>query len=151
MPRAEGLLAAALALALLAGCRGRSDAPPRLEAVDVAPAIEIDPTDDQTEVERPPGLVGVLPATFPADLPLYLPSSLVDFGTTDDGWRYVELLTAHARQRVERGLGARVSERGWRPAGSVAGAKILEKDGRQVRLRFADGRPGTLYRVEFRD
>ena len=61
-------------LALALGCRGGTgeDDRPRIETVDVAPSLEITTEGDQTEAERPPSLVGLMPGDFPPDLPLQL-------------------------------------------------------------------------------
>ena len=146
---ARRLLAVALVVGCFGACRGDSgekeDGP--LEAVDVAPALEIATADDPTARERPPALVGVLPASFPGDLPLYLPASLVDWGSGEGG-RYVSLLSPHGLARVERELAAKVRDSGWSATGS-GGVRVLRKGGRQVRLRIEDGKPGTLYRFEY--
>ena len=133
----------------LAGCRGGSEDAEerRLETVDVEPSISIDIEDDPTEVERAPALVGVLPSGFPEDMPLYLPASLIDFGTGDGG-RFVSLLTPHAQARVERELIEQARGAGWTAAGS-GGTRELSKGGLRLRLRIEDGNPGTLYHFEY--
>ncbi len=139
----------ALALALLAGgCRQDPEQVPELEAVDVISGPVVDIADDPKAAERTPELVGVLPDDFPDDLPLYLPASLVDFGTVDDGWVYVNLLTPHSLARVERELSALLTERGW--ATVAAGeAQQLRRGNARVRLLVEDARPGTQYRFEY--
>ncbi len=141
------LLAAAV---WAAGCRqspGEQKPPP---AVDVEPALEIPIDNDPVAVERGPELVGVLPGDFPADLPLYLPASLIDFGTGEDGWRYVELLTPHALARTDPGLATLLAERGWASDGASGGSRLLRKGSLRVRLRVENARPGTSYRFEYR-
>ncbi len=132
------------------GCRrsGEEQTPP--ETVDVGPSLVISTENDPTEVERKPALIGVLPADFPEDLPLYLPASLTDFGAGDGGWRFVELLTSHSVAQADAGLAALVSESGWATSGSGDGGRLLRKGNRQVRLRIQDGRPGAYYRYEYR-
>ncbi len=138
-------------LALSLGCRGGSDEEdrPQVETVDVAPSLQITTEEDETAVERPPALVGLMPGDFPPDLPLYLPASLIDFGTTDDGWRYVDLLTPDSQTKVEGELGAMAREKGW-AADGTGGAATLRKGSQRVRLRIEDARPGTVYRYEYR-
>ncbi len=131
-----------------AACRKSLEQEPELEAIDVGPALEIGTEDDQTAVERPAALVGVLPEDFPADLPLYLPASLVDFGTVGDGWVFVNLLTPHPLVRVERELSAQLTRRGWTAATAGSG-RLLRKGASRVRLRVEDARPGTQYRFEY--
>ncbi len=139
---------ALIAVLVAGGCRQRREQEPELKAVDVAPALAILPDDDPRAVERPPALVGILPEDFPDGLPLYLPASLIDFGTVDDGWVYVNLLTPHSLARVERELSARLIEGGWTVAGNN-GVRRLRKGGEQVRLVVEDARPGTQYRFEY--
>ncbi len=119
-----------------------------LEAVDVSPSLQIETADDPQAIVRGPELVGVLPGDFPADLPIYLPASLVDFGTADDGWGYVSLLTPHALARVKRELSAKLAESGWAAAKSDSVWR-LRKGNVQVRLRVTDARPGTEFRFEY--
>ena len=135
----------------LTGCNGKAeeDDRPRLEAIDVAPALHIDPADDQQAAPRKPALAGVLPQDFPNDLPLHLPASLIDFGSRN-GSRYVSLLTAAPLARVDRELVANIKDKGWAASDGADGSKRLQKGGRQVRLRFEDARPGTLYHFEYR-
>lgn len=147
---ARTLLATLITILLVAGCRQVSEpeTEPELEAIDVAPGLSIDIENDQQEVVPPPALVGILPGDFPEGLPLYLPASLVDFGTTDDGWVYVNLLTSHSRARVVRELEARVKAAGWAISGS-GGARQLRRGSSRVRLSIEDARPGTQYRFEY--
>jgi hypothetical protein len=140
----------AVALLLAAACRPSPDAEPKLEAVDVGPALEIDIEGDQQAIQRPPELVGILPEDFPKDLPLYLPASLVEFGTAADGWIYVELLSPHTLAQVESALPARLSKGGWTAAGGqLRQGRDYRKGGRRVRLAIEDAKPGTLYRFEY--
>ena len=141
----------ALIAALLAtACRPSPDQEPELEAIDVGPALEISIDDDQTPVERPPELIGILPDDFPEGLPLYLPASLVDFGTADNGWYYVNLLSPHAPGRVERELTTKLSEHGWAAgAGQLRQGREYRNRGRRVKLSIADADPGTRYRFDY--
>ncbi len=145
------LLASVLIAALLTtGCRRKpeEETVPELEAVDVAPGLTIPTEDDQQAVIRPLELVGVLPDDFPDGLPLYLPASLVDFGTVDDGWVYVNLLTSHSLARVARELDARLADRGWTIANN-GGVRQLRRGNSRVRLVVENARPGTQYRFEY--
>ncbi len=143
------LLALLLVLPCLAGCRDDSEEAQRarLETVDVAPALEIDPADDTTAVQRPAALVGVLPKGFPDDMPLYLPASLVDWGSGAGG-RYVNLLTPHGQARVEPRLTSLIRDGGWTVTRTGEGW-LLRKGVQRVRLWIEDARPGTLYRFEY--
>lgn len=138
------------ALALTCAC-GEPPAPGEapLETVEVAPPPDSGLRVDEDAQERRPvaALSGILPAGFPADLPLPEPGSLVDFGEAETGWRYVVVQTAQAPAAVRSGLAARLARAGWTP---VPGADLVyEKGGRRVRLSFSDARPGTRVRVEY--
>ncbi|MEM6793733.1 MAG: hypothetical protein AAF725_07100 [Acidobacteriota bacterium] len=144
-PRRFFLLALLGALPL-GGCGGGStDASetPR-EVIYLPPPLEIDTDLDQKEVRRPPQLSGQLPAEFPGDLPLYLPASLTDFGT-DEGGRWVEILTSHGAQRVRPELERKITEAGWRSAGGGA----YEQGGRRVRVVFQGESLGTVIRIYY--
>lgn len=146
----RGLLIVLLVLGPVA-CGGQDgqDESPALEAVDVAPSLEIDPSDDPRAAARGPELVGVLPESFPQDLPLFLSASLVDFGSRD-GWRYVSLLTSASQSRVRDQLLSMARERGWSSSDGGDGVHSLRKGSRQVHLRIEDASPGTVYHFEYR-
>ncbi len=140
-----GVLIAAISFA---ACRKSHEQELELEAIDVAPALVIETDGDPVAIERPAALVGVLPEDFPADLPIYLPASLVDFGAAEDGWMSVSLLSPHSPARVERELSALIAERGWTVTASGS-FRLLRKGSIRVRLRVEDARPGTQYRFEY--
>ena len=142
-------IGALIAAVVFGGCRRDPERQPELEAVDVGPALEIATDDDPKEIERPPELIGILPADFPRDLPLYLPASLIEFGTADDGWVFVDLLTPHAPATVERELSKLLAERGWTSSTATSGARQLRKGGTRARLRVENARPGTRYRYAY--
>lgn len=132
---------------LLGACQPSIEEPEIVDTVDVEPSLSITPDEDQTAVARAPELVGILPADFPTDLPLFLPASLVDFGT-NEGARYVSLLTATSLQRVDRELAALLRQKGW-SVSDAAGGKRLRKGSQQVTLRLENARPGTLFHYEY--
>lgn len=147
--RCAALLALLFVLGWAWGCRRDGEAgEERLEAVDVAPALTVETAADPAAVERPPELIGALPAGFPDDLPLYLPASLIDFGTGKEG-RFVSLLTPHGLARVEGQVTAQLRQAGWTATGSGAGTWTLRKGSRRVRLTIEDAKPGTFYRFEY--
>lgn len=129
------------------GCQPNHDQPEAIDTVDVEPALAITPDDDPKAVQKAPELVGILPKDFPADLPLHLPASLVDFGTRE-GLRYVSLLTSSSLSRVDRELAARLRQKGWSITES-SGIKRLTKGTQTTRLRLENARPGTLYHYEY--
>ncbi|MCG8458816.1 MAG: hypothetical protein MI919_21260 [Holophagales bacterium] len=119
-----------------------------LEAEDVASPIEIPTEDDIQEKPREKGLAGVLPENFPGDLPIFLPSSLVDFGPAGAGF-FVDLLTPSAASAVSADLRTRLRETGWRLSDHGTGTLQLEKGGRQVKLTISGDHPGTRFRYEY--
>jgi len=133
----------------LAACQGSEEKQPDVDTVDVPPLLTVDIEQDVQEPERVPELVGVLPGHFPGDLPLYAPSSLVDFGSTGDGKHYVNLLSPHGRARVAGELEARLRRSGWTVELGPSGSRSLRKDGRRVQLVVEDSAPGATYRFEY--
>lgn len=138
------------ALAAMAGCGGKSaevDAAPKApETVDIAPAIQ-PPTEDDIQAAPPrKGLVGVLPNDFPRDLPIYLPSSVIDFGK-QDGRRFVVLQSPDARSGVEAWLRRAVADAGYRVEGQ-GGRLQLRKGEKRVTLSFA-GQGTSEFRYEY--
>ena len=81
-PTTTLLLAAALLVA--GGCQRSKDrgSSEKLETVDVGEGVDAGLTTayDEQAKRVGPGIAGVLPEGFPPDVPLYTPSSLVDFG-----------------------------------------------------------------------
>jgi hypothetical protein len=121
--------------------------------VDVPPSIEVTTENDPKERYRPPEFAGVLPSDFPADLPIYKPSSLMDFGETQRGY-LVSMLSPDRLSKVRRMLHENLSSDGWSathasPAKGKGESVVLRKDGRRVWLHLEDGRPGTVYRFEY--
>jgi hypothetical protein len=96
-----------------------------LDTVDVGPPIDADASLEADAIERAVGLdtggvAGALPEDFPADVPLPVPSTLVDFGR---GWIELEVAgdregvrTAYSRQLAAAGFAAGEDGR-WRRAG----------------------------------
>lgn len=125
-------------------CRDAPDSPGELEAIDVPPPLTVDIEQDPQAKPKAASLTGVLPGDFPSDLPLYLPASVVDFGQTGDGLRFVSLLTPEGSSQLRRGLERALRDKGWAPDGSS-----WRKSGRRVRLKVEDDGPGTVYRFEY--
>lgn len=135
---------------VFAACPSPEPGERELATTDVAPALEVETGNDPQASPPVAALTGVLPSDFPADLPLYLPASLVDFGRSDQGLHSVTLLTSHSVSRVRRGLDELLSEQGWAAEpGGADGATVLRKGGRQVRLRVENAQPGTAYIYEY--
>ena len=125
-----------LALGFLAGCGEKTaDAgapPPAPETVDITPPLA-PPTEGDIQAAPPrKGLVGVLPNDFPRDLPIYLPSSIIDFGKKD-GRRFVLLQSPDPRGTVEAWMRRAAGEAGYRVSGQ-GGRLELRKGDRRASL-----------------
>lgn len=137
--------------AALAACTPPApEEPIEIETVDVAPPIdaELSTEGDQQAVERAVQIVGVLPGDVPADLPLFVPASVIDFGTAG-GRSYVELDAGEPPAVVRRWLGERLPGAGW-SIGAI-GDRLIQahKGGRNVDIRLTDLAPGTRIRLEY--
>lgn len=114
------------ALALAGGCsRG---APPAPGAAAPLPTVEVTEQPDahaslaEEAVERrpvaPSGVAGVLPDDFPRDVPLPVPSSLVDFGRGARGGPRIVLEVQAAPAAARAAYERRLREAGFAPAAS---------------------------------
>jgi hypothetical protein len=91
------------------------------------------------------GLMGVLPGGVPDDLPIYEPSSVVDFEERAGvGW--VRLSTPNERPAVEASLREALDRAGWRAAGDPW---TRTKADRTVRLSVRPA-PGGGSEIEIR-
>lgn len=117
------------------------------EIVDVEMPVEVDTSEDPQEVPRAAQLVGILPQGFPQDVPLYLPASLIDFGTKSGG-QTVTLLTPHELPQMRPAYEDLLRQAGW-ALHPVDGGVELSKGQRRVRLRWTDSNPGSEYLVEY--
>ncbi len=144
------LLVYGAALAAMAGCgdkSGQADAAPKApETVDIAPAIKPPTVDDIQAAAPKKGLVGVLPDDFPRELPIYLPSSVIDFGKKD-GRRFVLLQSPDPRAGVEAWLRRAAADAGYRVE-NQGGRLQLSKGGRRFALSFA-GQGTSEFRYEY--
>jgi len=140
-----------LCLLLAAGsaCREKpkpEPAPAQLETKDVgaAPDATLSTEGDVVERRRTSAFSGVLPGGFPKDLPVYEPSSLVDFGKDAQG-AFVVFQTPDELARVRARYPAAIAAHGWTREGDEA----FSRGGRRVRLSFENLRPGTRVRVSY--
>lgn len=134
---------------LLAGCARQEPAEQatKTETAEVAPAVDakLSTAEDQQEVRRESGFSGVLPEDFPHELPLYRPSTLVDFGGNAAG-RFVVLQTPDALAVVRARLPQLLRAQSWQ---NVSGAEWRHTGGRRVRIALEDARPGTRLRIDY--
>lgn len=149
MHRAERPLVALL-LVLTAACGDRGKEAGDAPTIDVRPALTVDVENDPQAIEETPALVGVLPSDFPAEVPLYVPASLIDFGRSPRGLRSVSLISPHPVPRVSRELDELMRGRGWSAEGQPGvGGTRWRKGALEVWLQVENARPGTLYVFEY--
>ena len=141
-------LAVLLAGLVAAGCTEQTQGSKELSTEEVSPPIDEMLTtefDEQGRAKRPE-VSGVLPPGFPQDLPLYVPSSIVDLGDAGGGWRYVTVFAPDPEHRVSSQMKGEVGQAGW----SSQDGLTWSKGDRSVRLRFEDAAAGTEVRIEYR-
>ncbi len=139
-------------MALLgAACARQEGSPPpapKLDTVEVKPASDatLSTAGDRQETRRESGFSGVLPEDFPKDLPLYRPSTLVDFGSG-----FVVLQTPDAPGAVRQKLPALLRAQGWQdgPGGEWRPRSGRPGVGRSVRIGFEDAHPGCRIRIDY--
>ena len=121
---------------------------PELATVEVTAAPDAAYSTAEDRVERradPNALAGALPDGFPADIPVYRPSSLVDFSPRPDGGATVVFATPAAAAAVSGALQQKLAAAGWQagPAGNWT------KAGRKLRLAVESTAAGSRFRIEF--
>lgn len=117
--------------------------------VDMGPEAALTTEHDEFAAPRPAQeMAGVLPSDFPSDVPVFSPSSLVDFGSPETQ-RYVELDTSAPMSGVRASLESQLSNAGWSRSGSNAEAIVFVKAGRELRVVLLDLSAGTRIRYEY--
>jgi len=91
-----------------------------------------------------PGVAGALPGGFPKDLPLYQPSSVVDFGDAG-GTHYVSFRASDPPQVVRVALLAEWEQAGWKSAGGGS----YRRGGEQIRLEISGSGGGSDLRISY--
>lgn len=136
---------------LLVGCGGQNTAAegnpaPEPETVDVKSSISVS-TDSDTQAAPPrKGMVGVLPSDFPRDLPIYVPSSIIDFGRKD-GRRFVLLQSPDGRDAVETWLRRALGQAGFKIT-HERGKLVASKGERRHELSLT-GQSTTEFRYDY--
>ncbi|MEO8505573.1 MAG: hypothetical protein ABI609_16885 [Acidobacteriota bacterium] len=143
-------IVAAAALTILQSCRDSSPAKPPEPAkpatveVGAAPDAALSTETDRVETRHDAAFSGVLPGGFPKDVPTYVPSTLVDFGT-GAGWSYVVFQTPQELGLVRGRYVEALHSRGW----ASEGATGFVKQKRHLRVAFENAHPGSRIRVEY--
>lgn len=142
------LIASAPLLACCAG--GDTGEKGEIEVVEVEPSRTslLTTAYDEVASERSDAFSGVLPSDFPDDLPLYDPSSLVDFGDEAGGGRFVLLFTPDATTMVRDRMRGELARSGWTLIDGDTERGTWRRGSRSVILDIRDARPGTEIRVE---
>jgi hypothetical protein len=139
----------------MVGCRQRAATPKAeretLETVDVDAPVDsqIRPDQDQRAQVRDRGLLGVLPGDFPADLWVYEPASIVDFGAAEAGRSYVALRAVGSPQEVSRRFQAQEGSRGWQVTVATATLLSFSKQGRLIEAELEQRGNETWIRIEY--
>jgi hypothetical protein len=142
-------IAPLLLVGAVAACRQETKsepAPAKLETREVgaAPDATLSTAGDVVERRHASGFAGVLPGGFPKDLPVYEPSSLVDFGKGADG-AYVVFQTPDDIGRVRARYPAMIAASGWAHEGSDS----FTRGGHRVRVAYESLHPGARVRVVY--
>ena len=148
--RAIARLLVACGLAAACGAPAPRE-PVELETVDVAPPVDagLSTADDLKAVQRAAEVSGLVPSDVPADLPIFVPSSVVDFGGPAAGRPFVELDTGAPPREVRRWLGERLPAAGW-TVDAIGDSLVSAHKGRQTAdYRLTDLAPGTRIRLEY--
>ncbi len=146
-----GSCVAVIAFCLLAGCAKESAEPGEIETVEVAPARTAVLTTiyDTVAPQRHESFSGVLPQGFPADLPLYDPSSLTDFGDLDIGGNYVLMFSPDTAAMVRDRMAGELRRSGWALIRGDSERGSYRRGSRRVTLSIHEAQPGTEIRVEY--
>jgi hypothetical protein len=117
--------------------------------VDVGPEAELTTDFDEFAAPRPTQeMAGVLPSDFPSDVPVFVPSSLVDFGSPG-GELFIELDTSAPLVGVRASVSSQLSSTGWSSSDSNGETLVFRKAGRELRVVLQDLSAGTRIRYEY--
>jgi hypothetical protein len=122
-----------------------------LSTEDVGPPVdfELSTEEDVKGALVVEGVAGVLPDSYPRDLPLYQPSSLVDFGEGSGG-SFVEFYSPSGVRDVQETLSRQLEDSGWELRDRASSDWTVAHQDRTATIRFTDARPGTTIRVDYR-
>lgn len=125
--------------------------PKELETVDVGEGYDAGLSTDTDQRERriKSDIGGVLPSDFPADMPIFSPSSIVDFGQPGSSGSFVVVDTPVPRAEVTSSLGTRIQRSGWTVESIGENGNTYAREGRRVRVILTDLGTGTRIRYEY--
>ncbi|MEJ2084792.1 MAG: hypothetical protein P8Y44_03840 [Acidobacteriota bacterium] len=135
------------------GCAKPAEDPgiTELETVEVgaAPDAELSTELDEQARQVSIDVGGELPNDIPSDLPIYSPSSLVDFGEIDSRRRYIAVDTSAVPSRVRSDLTSQLAAVGWELSTGTETELVLAKSGHSLTVVIEDLKPGTRLRYEY--
>ncbi len=120
------------------------------EAVDVtaSPVENLTTEYDEVAPERDEEqLSGVLPTGFPADVPVYTPSSLIEFGEGGGG-RFVLLASPDSADAVRTSFRSSLESAGWVRSGGSREERFA-KDDRTVKVEVRVKGSGSEIRIAY--
>ena len=139
---------------LIVAC-GRSEQrpskPKELETVEIGDGYDanLSTEEDQRERRVEVDMGGVLPTDFPAEMPIFTPSSIVDFGQPGGSGNFVVVDSPVPRSEVESSLASRIQRAGWTVDAIGDEGKIYSRQGRRVRVIISDLGSGSRIRYEY--
>ena len=141
-------------VALIFGC---NQAPQKnqgvieLETVDIGAAPDAGLSTEGDEQGRyvAADVAGVLPTDVPADVTIYSPSSLVDFGELDDGRRFLAVDTPSNLESVRSQVVSELEAVGWRLASEQNSRLRFTKANAQLIVVLEDLEAGSRIRYEY--
>ncbi|MEO7793501.1 MAG: hypothetical protein ABIV06_01910 [Thermoanaerobaculia bacterium] len=125
-----------------------AEKPDELAIVEVtaAPDAAYSIADDRIERRaNPNAIAGALPDGFPPDIPVYRPSSLVDFTPRPEGGAVVVFASPAETGAVTSALYQKLRAAGWQ----AGAAGSWTKAGRKLRLVVEPTAAGSRFRFEF--
>lgn len=142
-------LAILLSTLLLVACGGTDTErrkPVEIETVDVDSGYDaqLSTVDDERGKQVEIALAGALPGDFPAELPVFSPASIVDFGPG-----FVELDSPVRLGEVRSAIESQVTRAGWGVVSGDDSMRTYSRAGRQVRVIIAAIGSGTRVRYEY--
>ena len=122
-----------------------------LETVDIDEAIDAELSTEADERGRQvvAAVSGVLPTDIPVDLPIYAPSSLVDFGDIEGGLKYVAVDTSGPVEKVRGEATGQLGGAGWQVVSETESSLEIAKASQSVTVTFEDLKPGTRVRYQY--
>lgn len=143
-----------LTAAVLASSCKPAEEPSRIEltTIDVQPHIDAALTTayDETAIVYGDTVSGVLPSDFPQDIPLYIPASLINMGTSETGRPFVVLATPHGSDLVNQAVVDRLAKAGWTAVSTdSSGLTTFGRGSRRVWLRVETSGVLTEITVEY--